>query len=52
MQINWNHCKVQTEIMNFQIKSQKVLDKLERDNRELRQQYLILKSNRKVSTKK
>lgn len=43
---------LQTEIMGVQIKYQKELEKLEKDNRELRQQLLIIKTNRKVSTKK
>lgn len=38
---------LQTEIMNVQIKYQKELEKLEKENRELRQQYLIMKTNRK-----
>lgn len=41
--------QLQTEIMNVQIKYQKELEKLEKENRELRQQYLIMKTNRKVS---
>lgn len=40
---------LQTEIMNVQIKYQKELEKLEKENRELRQQYLILKTNRKTT---
>lgn len=40
---------LQTEIMNVQIKYQKELEKLEKENRELRQQYLILKTNRKTN---
>lgn len=40
---------LQTEIMNVQIKYQKELEKLEKDNRELRQQYLIIKTNRKTT---
>ncbi|XP_068145007.1 dynamin-like GTPase OPA1, mitochondrial isoform X4 [Drosophila tropicalis] len=43
---------LQTEIMNVQIKYQKELEKMEKENRELRQQYLILKTNRKTSAKK
>ncbi|XP_055837904.1 dynamin-like 120 kDa protein, mitochondrial isoform X2 [Episyrphus balteatus] len=43
---------LQTEIMNVQIKYQKELEKMEKENRELRQQYLILKTNRKTSVKK
>lgn len=43
---------LQTEIMNVQIKYQRELEKLEKENRELRQQYLILKTNRKTLTKK
>ncbi|XP_055916150.1 dynamin-like 120 kDa protein, mitochondrial isoform X2 [Eupeodes corollae] len=43
---------LQTEIMNVQIKYQKELEKMEKENRELRQQYLILKTNRKTSIKK
>lgn len=39
---------LQTEMMNVQIKYQKELEKLEKENRELRQQYLILKTNRKT----
>lgn len=40
--------QLQTEIMNVQIKYQKELEKLEKENRELRQQYLIMKTNRKT----
>lgn len=40
---------LQTEIMNVQIKYQKELEKLEKENRELRQQYLIMKTNRKTT---
>lgn len=43
---------LQTEIMNVQIKYQKELEKLEKENRDLRQQYLILKTQRKPTTKK
>ncbi|XP_067629821.1 dynamin-like GTPase OPA1, mitochondrial isoform X4 [Eurosta solidaginis] len=43
---------LQTEIMNVQIKYQKELEKMERENRELRQQYLILKTNKKTTAKK
>ena len=43
---------LQTEIMNVQIKYQKELEKLEKENRELRQQYLILKTNRKTTVGK
>ncbi|XP_053965870.1 dynamin-like 120 kDa protein, mitochondrial isoform X4 [Anastrepha ludens] len=43
---------LQTEIMNVQIKYQKELEKMERENRELRQQYLILKANKKTTAKK
>lgn len=43
---------LQTEIMNVQIKYQKELEKMEKENRELRQQYLILKTNRKTTLKK
>lgn len=43
---------LQTEIMNVQIKYQKELEKLEKENRELRQQYLILKTNRKQPSSK
>lgn len=41
--------QLQTEIMTVQIKYQKELEKLEKENRELRQQYLILKTNRKTT---
>lgn len=44
--------QLQTEIMNVQIKYQKELEKLEKENRELRQQYLIMKTNRKTTRKK
>lgn len=40
---------LQTEIMNVQIKYQKELEKLEKENRDLRQQYLIMKTNRKTT---
>lgn len=40
---------LQTEIMNVQIKYQKELEKLEKENRDLRQQYLIIKTNRKTT---
>lgn len=43
---------LQTEIMNVQIKYQKELEKLEKENRELRQQYLIIKTNRKTTVGK
>ncbi|XP_017049267.1 dynamin-like 120 kDa protein, mitochondrial isoform X4 [Drosophila ficusphila] len=43
---------LQTEIMNVQIKYQKELEKMEKENRELRQQYLILKTNKKTTAKK
>jgi optic atrophy protein 1 len=43
---------LQTEIMNVQIKYQRELEKLEKENRDLRQQYLIMKTNRKTATKK
>lgn len=38
--------------MNVQIKYQKELEKLEKENRELRQQYLIMKTNRKTTIRK
>lgn len=38
--------------MNVQIKYQKELEKLEKENRDLRQQYLIMKTNRKTISKK
>ncbi|XP_032590340.1 dynamin-like 120 kDa protein, mitochondrial isoform X4 [Drosophila grimshawi] len=43
---------LQTEIMNVQIKYQKELEKMEKENRELRQQYLILKTNKKPTAKR
>lgn len=43
---------LQTEIMNVQIKYQKELEKLEKENRDLRQQFLIMKTNRKTNSKK
>lgn len=43
---------LQAEIMNVQIKYQKELEKLEKENRDLRQQYLIIKTQRKTGTKK
>lgn len=43
---------LQTDVMQTQARYQKELEKLERENRELRQQYLILKSNRKTPGKK
>ncbi|XP_055593264.1 dynamin-like 120 kDa protein, mitochondrial isoform X2 [Uranotaenia lowii] len=43
---------LQTEIMNVQLKYQREIEKLEKENRDLRQQYLIMKTNRKQSTKK
>lgn len=43
---------LQNEIMTVQIKYQKELEKLEKENRDLRQQYLIMKTNRKTSAKK
>lgn len=43
---------LQTEIMNVQIKYQKELEKMEKENRELRQQFLILKQNKKTTTKR
>lgn len=43
---------LQTEIMTVQIKYQKELEKLEKENRDLRQQYLIMKTNRKSGTKR
>lgn len=44
--------QLQVEIMNIQLKYQKELEKLEKENRELRQQYLILKTNKKYVSKK
>ncbi|XP_017839588.1 dynamin-like 120 kDa protein, mitochondrial isoform X2 [Drosophila busckii] len=43
---------LQTEIMNVQIKYQKELEKMEKENRELRSQYLILKTNKKTTLKR
>ncbi|XP_058118863.1 dynamin-like 120 kDa protein, mitochondrial [Anopheles ziemanni] len=43
---------LQTEIMNVQLKYQREVEKLEKENRDLRQQFLILKTNRKQPTKK
>uniref|UniRef100_A0A182WFQ7 Dynamin-like GTPase OPA1, mitochondrial n=1 Tax=Anopheles minimus TaxID=112268 RepID=A0A182WFQ7_9DIPT len=43
---------LQTEIMNVQLKYQREVEKLEKENRDLRQQYLILRTNRKQPTKK
>uniref|UniRef100_A0A1L8E013 Dynamin-like GTPase OPA1, mitochondrial n=2 Tax=Nyssomyia neivai TaxID=330878 RepID=A0A1L8E013_9DIPT len=44
--------ELQAEMMAVQLKYQKELEKLERDNKSLKQQYLILKTNRKTGTKK
>lgn len=44
--------QLQTEIMNVQIKYQKGLEKLEKENRDLRQQFLLMKTHRKTSAKK
>ncbi|XP_052894754.1 dynamin-like 120 kDa protein, mitochondrial isoform X1 [Anopheles moucheti] len=43
---------LQTEIMNVQLKYQREVEKLEKENRDLRQQFLILRTNRKQPTKK
>lgn len=43
---------LQTEIMNVQLKYQREIEKLEKENRDLRQQYLIIRTNRKQPTKK
>ncbi|XP_055532232.1 dynamin-like 120 kDa protein, mitochondrial isoform X1 [Wyeomyia smithii] len=43
---------LQTEIMNVQLKYQREIEKLEKENRDLRQQFLILKTNRKQPAKK
>lgn len=43
---------LQTEIMNVQLKYQREIEKLEKENRDLRQQYLIMRTNRKQPTKK
>ncbi|KAL9915307.1 dynamin-like 120 kDa protein, mitochondrial isoform X4 [Glossina fuscipes] len=43
---------LQTEVINVQIKYQRELEKMEKENRELRQQFLILKQNKKTGTKK
>lgn len=43
---------LKTECMDVQIKYQKELEKMEKENRDLRQQLLIIKTNRKVSGSK
>ncbi|GAB0087005.1 Dynamin [Sergentomyia squamirostris] len=44
--------ELQSEMMVIQLKYQKELEKLEKDNKSLRQQYLILKTNRKAGARK